>query len=288
MSFFNISYFNAGLGFLRLYETPSPSSYSNIKLFGAGKFGTLYGERRIYSSSDISSINPKVEQDWLTDTYINAKFDNNLQAGNYTSLASPIDGWIIQRKATTDAKFTTIAEVGAMVDTYEDNLVSSKQTYIYQLIPKAGTVLGAPLESDPVSTNFRTVILLDPLTQEGYSFCLNLQIDGITVNEDITTSDTKGKYQTVVKGNRRFKSGSIGIIASSSVDINGGIDQNVAFLNQLEDFIQNSNEKIIKFPNGFTFRVSTGGFNYTKLDGVDANGNMLWAVSYDWAESGDL
>lgn len=288
MSFFNINYFNAGSAFMRLYETPTPASYSNIKLFGGGKFGTLYGERRVYSDTDIANINSKVEQEWLVDTYINAMFNSNLQAGNITSLPSPIDSWIIQRKAMGDAKFTTIAIVDDLVDTYVDKLVKSKQEYTYQMLPKAGDVLGAPLEADPVTTDFKTIILLDPLTNEGYSFCLNMQVDSITVNEDVVESNTKGKYNTTLKGKRRFKSGTIGVIAVSDVLPNGALDQDLAFLDQLEDFITNGDEKILKFPKGMTYRVTTNNMSYNKLDGLDANGNTIYSIVFDWREVAEL
>lgn len=288
MSFFNVNYFNGNSFFTRMYNIPVPSSYSNIKLFGGGVFGTLYGERRIYSDSDIANINSKVEQDWLVSTYINAKFNGDLQAGNLTSLPSPIDAWIIQRRATGEAKFTTIAEVGASVDMYEDRLVKSKQTYTYQILPRAGTVLGAPLEADPVTTNFDSVVLLDPLTNEGYSFCLNLQLDSVTVNDDVVSSNTKGKYNTILKGQRRFKSGSIGVIAVSTIEIGGALDQDILFLEQLEDFIVNNDEKILKLPNGMTYRVITSSMTYTKLDGVDVNGNTVFSIAFGWTEVGEL
>ena len=288
MSFFNISFFNASTFLTRLYEVPTPSAYSNIKVFGECTVGTVYGERRILTDTQISNYNPKVEQTWGTHTYINAKFDNNLQAGNIVSLPASIDGWIVQRKSSTESKFTTLANVSASTIAYVDKLVKSKTTYIYQLIPKAGSFLGAPLQSDPTTTDFKKVILMNPLTEEGYSFCLEIQFDALTTNEDVVTSDTKGKYPTVLKGNRRYKTSSIGVIAVSDADTANGIQQDEAFINQLESFIFSDVEKIIKYPKGLTYRVQTNNFVATKLEGLDNQGNTVYSLAFEWTEIGDL
>jgi hypothetical protein len=284
---FNINYFNSNNVLQSLSPLPTPTSYNKISLFGGAKFDDLWGENYIRTVAQINQLDLYAQPQWTVNTICLAHFNSNLQGGNIISLPSSIDGWIIQRRANGDAKFTTIATVGASVDTYEDRLVSSKETYIYQLIPKTGTVLGSPLESDPVSTDFRSVIVLNPITQEGYNFCLNTVANAITINEDVTQSDTKGKYQTILKGNRRFKSGSISTIAKSNSTVDG-INQDIKFLDQLEDFIQSSDEKIIKFPKGFTIRAVTFNMNYTQLDGVDQNGNTLWAVSFDFVECGEV
>lgn len=281
---FNINYFNAST-FQSLTPLPIPTIYSKISLFGGGTFDDLWGENYIRTQQQIAQLDLYAQPQYTPQTIILAHFNNNLQAGNIISLPAAIDGWIIQRRAEGDAKFTTIAMVDADVDTYQDRLVSSKQTYTYQLIPKTGTVLGSPLESDPTTTDFRSVILLDPESNDGYSFCLNTVANAITVNDDVVQSDTKGKYQTTLKGNRRFKSGTVSTIARSD---SNGIEQDIQFLETLEDFIQNSNEKIIKFPKGFTYRVVTSNMSYSKLDGVDSNGNTLWGVSFDWAETRGL
>ena len=288
MSLFNINYFNAGSVFSGVYSDPTTSTYSNLKIFGAGTFDDVHVLNRVLSQSEIDSLDLLEEPEWDVFTLMLAKFNNNLQAGNIVSLDDPIDNWIVRRKRSDESKFTVLAELEADATEYTDRLAESRKTYTYQAIPLAGDALGEPIEDDNVVTDFQRVVLLDPDTEEGYSFCLEVGRSQITTNERVTQQQTKGKYDTFLTENRKFASGSISTIPESNSVTAQEIEQDIAFINQLEDFITNGNEKILKFESGFTYRVYTNNFVKAQRQGETSNGQILNSISFDWNEIGEL
>ena len=267
---------------------PTPSEYNNIKLYGGATFDTLWLENYKRTIQEITLLNLYSEPVWDINTLLLAKFNGNLQAGNIISLPSPIDKWILLRRGQNDAKFTRIAELDANVTEYVDRLAVSKEVYTYELLPVADDLIGEPLLSDPISTNFTKVILLDPTETEGYSFCLDLSVSDIGIEEDLTVSDTKGKFQTILKGNKKVNSGNLSFIITSNADTYNELKQDVAFIDGFGDFILNGEEKILKFTSGFTYRVFTSDFIKAEKEGNDAKGNKVFVISFAWREVGGL
>ena len=288
MPIFNLSFFNAQNFFITPDDIPTPSTYSNIKLYGGGRFDNLHGESYIYDEAKIDSLDFYSDPVWTVPTFIMMLFNNNLQGGNIVSLPDPIDKWLLLRKGQNDAKATKIAELDAGDMGYIDRLAVSKEVYDYTLIPVAGDLLGESLLSDPIATDFTKVILLDPTETEGYSFCLDLSVSDIGIEEDLTVSDTKGKFQTILKGNKKVNSGNLSFIITSNADTYNELKQDVAFIDGFGDFILNGEEKILKFTNGFSYRVFTSDFIKAEKQGNDAKGNKVYVVSFAWREVGEL
>ena len=285
---FNLSVFNFGNVFNQLNEIPTPSTYSNIKLWGDFNFTNLHGQSRILTQTEIDSVPFDEYSDFDIDTFILAKFNNNLQAGNIVSLPSPITKWIVLRKGKNDAKFTKLAEIEANDTTYIDRLAKSQNQYIYQLIPVADDLLGTPLQTVPIDTSFKKIILLDPDTEEGYSFCLDLRMSDIQIDEDVTYKDTRGKYQTELRGNKKVNNGSIGFLAKSSAVDSIELEQDLAYLQAFEDFINNGQPKILKIDNGYIYKVATSNFGKQRRNSVNNNGETLFNLAFNWREIGEV
>ena len=147
-------------------------------------------------------------------------------------------------------------------------------------------MLGESLLADPVETDFTRVILLDDMT--GYSFCLDLEMSDISTEQDITISQTKGKYDTVLQGNKQAKVGSIGVILKSNSSTEIEIQQDAAYIDEFEAFIENGSTKVIKFPKGFSYRVYTSEFSKIAKDGYDSGGNIIYRVSFAYREVGEV
>lgn len=288
MSFFNINFFNVGNIFQLLDSVPPTSIYSNIKLFGGGIFDTLHGESYIYDQTKIDSLDFYSNPEWTAPTFLLMLFDNNLQGGNIISLPAPITNWLLLRKAQSEAKFTQLSNLDADVDIYVDYTARSMEDYTYQWIPVADDLIGEPLQSDEVSTDFTTVNLIDPLTGDAYSFCLDMQLSEIAIQEDFTINQTKGKFDTTLRGNRRVKVGTIGVIASSNDSTNlTAIEQDRLFLEQLENFVLSDNVKLLKYPKGFVYKVQTHNWSMSKKDGTQ-DGKTIYKIAFEWIEVGDL
>lgn len=288
MSFFNINYFNTETQFQRLNETPVPVTYSNIKLFGGGYFDDLHGVDFIMTDEQIDTLDFNESPEWDLNTIILAKFNNNLQAGNVTGLPSPITSWLVQRKSENDTKYTQLAEIEADVDSYIDRLAKSNETYDYRLLPIASDLIGEPLKAEPVSTDFNKVILLDPDSEEGYSFCLDLRLSEIGISEDIGLNSTRGKFDTYQKGNREVHSGSVGTLLNSNSITEEEMQQDKEFLDAFEAFLLNGGEKIIKFNKGYTYRIVTSNVSLTKKTGSTNRDRSLYVVSFSWTEIGEV
>lgn len=286
MPIFNISYFNATNEFRKLNGFPIPSTYSNVKIFGQGIFDTIWAEDYIRTNEQIESLNIFAEPEWDANTIMLAKFNNNLQAGSVTSLPSPVDNWGVFRKGKNESKFTRIGDMLAEDLIFTDRLALSKEIYEYEIIPKSGDILGEPLLADKATTDFDKVILLDPIINEGYSLCYNIQLSDTTIEEDVTVSDTRGRYQTTLRGNKQVAVGNITVIATGATDISNGVQQDVEFLNSFKEFILNGREKILKFTDGIAYRVTTSEYSMIKLDGLDSAGNIVYNISFSWRECG--
>lgn len=289
MAIFNLSNFNYGNTFIRLSDPITPSSYEGIKIYGVGGFGRLIGSKYVYSQEEIDELSgdqPFPDKEWTVDRFILANFDNNLQAGNITSLPSPITKWIVLRKEVNDAKFTKIAEIGAEELSYIDELAKSQSNYTYQLLPVATDVIGSPLEAVPVDTDFNKVVILEE-GGDGYSFCLDLRLSETRVLEDISFNETRGQYDTKLRGNRKVHAGSMGTIITST-GTEEELVQNYLYLEQFRDYLLNDTEKILKFTNGFTYRVETFNVALTKKTGVTNKGKEIYLISFEWQEINDL
>ena len=285
---FNLSNFNSGNILTQLNQVPTPSTYSKISIFGSATVDDLHGVSRIYTQTEINNLDLYTEPTWGLDTFILAKFNNNLQAGNIVSLPSPITKWIVLRKGKNDAKFTKLAEIEANDTTYIDRLAKSKEEYTYQLIPVAGDLLGTPLQTVPIDTSFKKIVLLDPDTEEGYSFCLDLRMSDIQIDEDVSYKDTRGKYQTELRGNKKVNNGSIGFLAKSSAVDSTELEQDLAYLQAFEDFINNGQPKILKIDNGYIYKVATSNFGKQRRNSVNNNGETLFNLTFNWREIGEV
>ena len=288
MPIFNISNFNSNNVFSGLSDVPTPSVYENIKLFGGSTVDDLHGETYIYTDAQIAELILTDTPEWLVNTFILAHFDNDLQAGNITSLPTPIEKWLVLRKSKSDSKFTKIDEIDAENYTYVDRLAKSNDEYTYQLIPKAGETLGEPLQTLPIETDFKKVVLIDPTTDLGFSFCYDLRMSEIGVEEDVSFTDTRGKFQTYQKGLKHVHVGTIGTLANSNSITENEIVQDIEFLKGVESFITNGNEKIIKFPKGLTYRVVTHNYSMTKKQSVNSSGDTMYVINFEYRECGEL
>lgn len=291
MAIFNLSNFNFGNAFIRVLENIVPSSYEGIKIYGSGNFARIYGVNYIYTQAEIDELDgnqPFPDREWTVDTFIWAQFLNNLQAGNITSLPAPLDGWKVQRQGKNESKFATLGELGSEETEFVDRLAKSKESYIYRVIPKTGDVLGSPLDSDIIDTSFKKIVLLDPDTQEGYSFCLDLRMSDIQIDEDVTYKDTRGKYQTELRGNKKVNNGSIGFLAKSSAVDSTELEQDLAYLQAFEDFINNGQPKILKIDNGYIYKVATSNFGKQRRNSVNNNGETLFNLAFNWREIGEV
>lgn len=285
---FNISYFNARNVFQRLYERPTPSAYFGVKIFGKGNFTNIHGVTRVLGESEINSQDFFTYKNWTVDTFLLAKMEGNTQGGNVTSLSAPITSWLIFRKGLLDTTFKRLAEIPEESTFYIDNTAVSNNEYIYQFLPKNNDEIGVSVPSIPKKTDFTKVILIEEESGDIYSFCLDLRLSEISIEESSSFFDTRGRYQTYLKGNKRVNVGSIGFVANSNSIGDFEIEQDLAYLKSFEDFILNGKEKLLKFPNGYSYRVITSNFIKSRKTSVNSYGKSVYVLSFSFREVGEI
>lgn len=288
MAIFNLSNFNFNNVFQAIPQTPIAGIYTNIKLFGNAIFDDLEGTHEIMTQQQIDDLSFTEIREYGVLTFLLAQFNNNLQGGNVTSLPAPIDGWIVLRKEINDAKFTKVDELEAIDLEYIDRLANSNSQYVFQFIPKTGDFLGQPMESNEVLTQFNKIILLDDKSENGYSFCLDLRLSETNIEQDITFNDVRSKFQTALIGEKEVHVGSMGFIANSNSVTELEFEQDFQYMKQFEAFLLNGEEKILKFTNGYMYRVITSNVSLTKKNG-NINGNSsVWIINFEWREINEI
>lgn len=287
MAFFNVNYFNGNSTFQQLPQLPIPSTYNSIKLFGGATFDDLWLENYKRTQAQINTLDLEVEPQFTVNTLLLAHFNNNLQAGNIINLPSPIDKWIILRKGKNESKFTKIAEVGADVESYVDRKARSKEEYVYQLLPVTeDNKYGESLTANTANTDFSSIFLLDE--DNVYSFCYNVNMSDISTEDDVSIQQTRGKYDTILKGNRSVSTGTLSAILTSNSITTSEIEQDTKFLEDLKSFILNGKSKILKLPKGLMYQVYTYDFSLLQKYGTDSYGNTVYSASFSWREIGDI
>jgi hypothetical protein len=288
LAIFNLSNFNFNNVFQAIPQTPIAGIYTNIKLFGNAIFDDLEGTHEIMTQQQIDDLSFTEIREYGVLTFLLAQFNNNLQGGNVTSLPAPIDGWIVLRKEINDAKFTKVDELEAIDLEYIDRLANSNSQYVFQFIPKTGDFLGQPMESNEVLTQFNKIILLDDKSENGYSFCLDLRLSETNIEQDITFNDVRSKFQTALIGEKEVHVGSMGFIANSNSVTELEFEQDFQYMKQFEAFLLNGEEKILKFTNGYMYRVITSNVSLTKKNG-NINGNSsVWIINFEWREINEI
>lgn len=266
---------------------PSTSSYIKLILDGSLNIDNIHVKNTSLSEVEFNAIDEAVTPTWDLDTTLMlATFDDEtLNAGVVGYLPELVDGWEIFRKATNEAKFTKLATLGKDSIEYNDYLVYNRETFVYNIVAKAGAYLSAPLESNPVLMGFDDWFLINDDDAISYKFCLNMNIGTTTTNEDFYSQKTFGKYDTVSIGNRNYKSGSISVILEEAIN-DGVLEQPVNYLETFRLFIKDGKEKILKSPKGEIYRVSTNGYSEQVVNTGDYI--QSYRVSFRWQEVGDM
>lgn len=99
--------------------------------------------REATSSIDLSSM----KKDWQIDTFLLAKFQNDLEAGNVGLGGLVVDNWKIRRRRLDSTSFVNLGTQSTGVDgnfTYIDHQTRNGITYEYEVILMSGDIEGQP------------------------------------------------------------------------------------------------------------------------------------------------
>lgn len=193
-----------------------------------------------------------VRDTWNNDTYLLAKFQNSLEAGNVNNDGVKIASFEIKRKLATDLDSIHIGEVDFttnLVEYYDFTQPNGEN--VYTIIPIGENGLdGTPIETN-VTSSFSGVWLVNKDTNDVLVFDKtvgnNVGNVDTTMNQNRTLIETFAKYPQVFYGSElNYETFTLSTILLPD----DGQQSYAKYLDVLNKFIIDHKPKIAKFDNG--------------------------------------
>lgn len=251
-----------------------PTSLDN-KVYLVELKNIIADEIYISKTGDITDASKK---DWVLDTFLNAKFLGDLEAGNVGLGNLPIDRWKIRRRNidTTSFKELNIVPMGTDENFYYlDTSPRANVIYEYEVIPMSGDIEGTP-HTIQILVEFDYWWLADINTEECYPFFANLEVSEIKNNIQRSLYEGFDEFPTVVYGNQKYKSGTI-----TAILIDAFLQTSRNYRDKVEAFINNKKNKYLKSPYGDIWVVDTHTSRRKPYTGLVEDVSI---ISFDWIE----
>lgn len=235
--------------------------------------GQVFDEVIIDKTIDIY-MNQKSE--WSINTYLLAKFQNNIEAGNVSLGGLEITHWKIRRRKITNLNFQELAIVPMGQDDnfyYLDKAPQSHVVYEYEVIPMSGDIEGEAFTTQ-IECKFDYWWITDG--NESFPLWANIEVSDISTNIQRHIYDGFDQFPIVSYGTQKYQSGSI-----TAYILDGNLETSKTYRDNLIAFLNNQKQKLLKNPEGDIWVVDTHTVNrkpHTELE-VD-----LSSVSFEWTE----
>lgn len=278
-------------------------AYNKITLYGKQTCDYLYIQNTATEDNEFVNVDDAPAQ-WKDETVLYANFNNKnnrLGAGD-SEIAGRIDGYEIYRKKYNEAHaeyIGTIKKSGESAgDLMIDYTVRNGVDYSYYLYPGAeksqsGTVL-YPFVTKQLSMDcpYWSLFIVDETEEENifyldkmFKFELNLQVDNMTNNAQVTISQNFTKYPTVQYGASNYWTGSLsslcGFIASNCIDY----VQTTNMINEVKSISSDTRRKFLKDIEGNLWEVNVASPISITTEQVALKELKTW--SFSWVEVGD-
>lgn len=210
----------------------------------------------VQMDSDVTAENDTDIPEWGYTTILNAKFKNNILAGNVDFTLASISDLVIKKRKQGDYKWTTIHKVPIETEDdfnffQNDIVVASQTTYEYVAVPIVNDVEGTQQTID-VDVDFEGAFIIDPTM--GYQVILNLARESLTrplptsVLEPVNCKYPYINHYSKIQYDKFSVTGTfIELDASNCV---WNVQDGWRYRKALRDFISNQHAKIVKFYNG--------------------------------------
>lgn len=239
----------------------------------------------IHLRENVYNINlSSTKDDWQFDTFLLAKFQNSLEAGNISLGGLPIDGFRIRRRRIDTTKLQDLGIIPLNQEGqfyFVDTGVRSGVTYEYQVSPVSGNIEGQPiLVQIAIDFDYWWISDATYTTNESYPIFANIEISDIVINKQrYTYEDTFNKYPIVSYGNQQYKSGTItALLIDSFMKISTEYRQKVI------DFINNGKPKYLRTNEGDIWLVDTHTCSYKPFTNLI---EPLSSITFSFMEVGE-
>lgn len=279
-------------------------AYDKIVLHGKQVCDYIYiQDSPIDTTQDFLYVNDEPAE-WQISTSFYANFNDperRLSAGD-SALIGDITGYEVYRKKHDEANaeyVCTIHDSGENVNDYIiDYSVRNGVEYVYYLFPtteetESGTPI-SPLETQPISLNvpYWSLFIVDETEEDNvfyldklFKFELNLQIDDMSNNAQVSVTQNFTKYPTVQYGYSNYWSGSLSSLCGFVSCGDLSYIQSVNMLDELKSLTLDTRRKFLKDTMGNLWEVSISAPIGVSTENMTAQD--ILSLKLSWVEVGD-
>lgn len=264
---------------------PPKKEYNKTVLLGAAEFDNVHVLNYELDDETIKSIS--TEQTFTENTIFLANFENTLEAGNFTNNDVPITSWRIYRKKTNELLYKLLKEILKVPGSsfYIDYTAQSGVEYNYQVFPVSNGIEGNGTSGGGIMTFDYGWILSDQDEDIVYTFDIELETSDIQTLQDYKKYDNYSQFPSFSFGQKKYREGSLTTMPLTINSNNIDYETTVDTLNNLRDFINNKEQKILKNSKGEIFLCSTYDFSHKYLDKI---GDLPFTISFKFTEIGTI
>ena len=294
------------LGTSTMPTTPNitPTVYTGLKFNGAGILDNIVIRNYVQTDTEADAVSICATQNWSPDILFMTVFNHSTDSSNLFGLTAPQTKWHIDRQETDSNILTNIAELNPNISTFTDfKCEGGGKSYRYLISAQNATQISAPLISEDVVTSFYGVFLIDAVNVDNganntsvvcYSFDMNTVVSAVSNVGDSTLYHNYTQYDNYFINSTDYLVGTVTSLLAY-YDGNKEIEWNAQYLDDFRAFINNKQEKIMKFKNGSCIRCVTmtstsESMNHTFNDGIVSTSgqSQLPTITFGFRECGKV
>ena len=277
--------------------------YNKITLYGEQICDYIYIQTDAPDEGAFSFVNDEPSS-WGETTTLYANFSNKesrLSAGD-SAVIGAITGYEVYRRKYNESNAEYIGTIQKSDENISDSIidyaVKNGVEYTYYLFPNTEkTGSGTPLspfvtKQLAIDVPYWSLFIVDDTDEDNvfhldkmFKFELNLQVDDMTNNTQVSISQNFTKYPTLQYGASNYWSGSLsalcGFISSNQTDY----IQNVNMINELKSMASDTRRKFLKDIFGNLWEVNVSAPITISTENMALQDVKTWKFS--WVEVGD-
>jgi hypothetical protein len=136
---------------------------------------------------------------------------------------------------------------------------------------------------DTGTLNFFGWAISDLATLQCYVFDMSIESGNIDINDDVKVYDNYQEFTVTSKGLRKYKTGSLKTIPYSYVSATDTYTIDKDLLDDIINFLNNDNSKILRNTAGEIMEITTSGASYQYMDYIE---DQPYTISFKFTQIG--
>ena len=273
-----------------IFDTAISTSELDEVTVGAG----LWDEIFVSVDTTIDDYEEKPDL-WQLKTIMDAKFQNNLEAGSFGAGGNVVDTLQLYRRDINKSSKQLLVGMFPYnpeynVYSFVDRLAENLANYEYSIVPIAGDIMGDLMKANnPAYVEYDGVFLSN--IDNNFKIEFDIKQGSVTHNTNFSEMQTlNGRYPIIVKGNQNYRTGNISFLPVSDEQISHrGRNISPRTERELRDnivkFLQSDGAKLVRNSSGDMKLVAVHNVQEVPREGVVED---LSDISFDYVEVGKL